>query len=61
MLFRGSSKTLAKLFSKPLYIRKLKKHEVSQLFDQSQNSVSCGLNKINVKQEDLTVIHLNIS
>ena len=41
--------------------------EVSQLFDESENSVSCDyytpyeLNKIKVKQEDLSVLHLNIS
>ena len=41
--------------------------EVSQLFDQSENSVSFDyytpyeLNKIKVKQEDLSVLHLNVS
>ena len=40
---------------------------LSQLFDQSENSVSCNyctpyeLNKIKVKQEDSPVLHVNIS
>ena len=71
VLFGGSSKTLPKSFSKPFdkkTTEKLKAFlEVSQLFDQSENSVSCDyytpyeLNKIKVKQEDLSVLHLNIS
>ena len=41
--------------------------QVNQLFDQSENSISCDyydiddLNKIVINQSDLTVIHLNIS
>ena len=41
--------------------------QVNQLFDQSENSISCDyydvddFNKIVVNQSDLTVIHLNIS
>ena len=41
--------------------------KVNQLFDQSENSISCdyydvdNLNKIVISQNDLTVIHLNIS
>ena len=71
VLFGGSSKTLPKSFSKSFdkkTTEKLKTFcEVSQLFDQSENSVSCDyytpyeLNKIKVKQEDLSVLHLNIS
>ena len=71
VLFEGSSKTLPKSFSKPFHKKtteKLKSFRgVSQLFDQSENSVSCDyytpyeLNKIKVKQEDLSVLHLNIS
>ena len=40
--------------------------QVNQLFDQSENSISCDyydvdeLNKIVISQSDLTVIHLNI-
>ena len=71
VLFRGFSKTLPKSFSKSFdkkSIEKLKTFcEVSRLFDQSENLVSCDyyipyeLNKINVKQKDLSVLHLNIS
>ena len=71
VLFGGSSKTLPKSFSKPFDKKttaKLKTfHEVSQLFDHSENSVSChcytpyDLNKIKVKQGDLSVLHPNIS
>ena len=41
--------------------------KVNQLFDQSENSISCdyynvdNLNKIVISQSDLTVIQLNIS
>ena len=69
--FGGPSKTLAKSFSKPFDKKTTKKlktfYEVSQLFDQSENSISWDyytlydLNKIKVKQEDLSVLHLNIS
>ena len=50
---------MAKPFSKP-------SHEVSRLFDESENSVSCDyslyeMNKIKVKEKDLSVLHLNIS
>ena len=58
-------------FSKPFDKKSTKKlktfREVSQLFDQHENSISCDyyspyeLNKIKVKQEDLSVLHLNIS
>ena len=56
--FGGFPKTLAKPFSKP--------HEVSRLFDESENSVSCDyslyeMNKIKLKEKDLSVLHLNIS
>ena len=61
----------AKSFSKPFdkkITEKLKTFpEVSQLFDQSKNLVSCAyytpyeLNKIKVKQEDSSFLHLNIS
>ena len=71
ILFEGPSKTLAKSFSKPFDKKTTEKlktfREVSQLFDQSENSVSCDyytpyeLNKVKVKQEDLSVLHLNIS
>ena len=90
VLFGDSSKTLAKSFSKPFDKKTTEKlktfREVSQLFNQSENSVSCyyytpyeqlfdqsensvscyyytpyELNKIRVKQEDLSVLHLNIS
>ena len=71
VLFGASSKNSLKSFSKPFdkkTTEKLKTFcEVSQLFDQSENSVSCDyytpyeLNKIKVKQEDLSVLHLNIS
>ena len=71
VLFGGASKTLPKSFSKPFDKKTTEKlktfHEVSQLFDQPENSVSCDyytpyeLNKIKVKQEDLPVLHLNIS
>ena len=71
VLFGGSSKTLPKSFSKSFDEKTTEKlktfREVSQLFDQSENSVSCDyytpyeLNKIKVKQEDLSVLHLNIS
>ena len=71
VFFRGASKTLATLFSKPFnkkITEKLKTFcEVSQLYDQSENSISCDyytlyeLNKIKVKQQDLSVLHLNIS
>ena len=71
VLFGGSSKTLPKSSSKPFNKKTTEKlktfREVSQLFDQSENSVSCDyytpyeLNKIKVKQEDLSVLHLNIS
>ena len=71
VLFGGSSETLPKSFSRPFDKKTTEKsktlHEVSQLFDQSENSVSCDyytpyeLNKIKVKQEDLSVLHLNIS
>ena len=71
VLFGGASKTLPKSFSKPFDKKTTEKlktfHEVSQLFDQSENSVSCDyytpyeLNKIKVKQEDLSVLRLNIS
>ena len=70
VLFWGSSKTLPKSFSKSFdkkTTEKLKTFcEVSQLFDQSENSVSCDyytpyeLNKIKVKQEDSSLLHLNI-
>ena len=70
VLFGGSSKTLAKLFSKPFGKKTTKKlrafREVSQLFDQSEHSVSCDyytpyeLKNIKIKQEDLSVLHLNI-
>ena len=65
-LFGGSSKTLPKSFSKPFGKKTTEKlktfRDVSQLFDQSENSVSCDyytpyeLNKIKVKQEDLCLI-----
>ena len=71
VLFGGSSKTLPKSFSKSFDEKTTEKlktfREVSQLFDQSENSVSFDyytpyeLNKIKVKQEDLSVLHLNIS
>ena len=71
VLFGGSSKTLPKSFSISFDEKTTEKlktfREVSQLFDQSENSVSCDyytpyeLNKIKVKQEDLSVLHLNIS
>ena len=71
VLYGGSSQTLRKSFSKPFdrkTTEELKKfREVSQLFDQSENSVSCDyynpyeLNKIKVQQEDLSVLYLNIS
>ena len=71
VIFGGSSKTLPKSSSKPFDKKTTEKlktfREVSQLFDQSENSVSCDyytpyeLNKIKVKQEDLSVLHLNIS
>ena len=71
VFFGGSSKTLPKSFSKPFdkkTTEKLKKfRELSQLFHQSENSVSCDdytqheLNKIKVKQVDLSVLHLDIS
>ena len=41
--------------------------QVNQLFDQSENSISCDyydvddFNKIGINQSDLTVIYLNIS
>ena len=41
--------------------------QVNQLFDRSENSISCDyydvddFNKIVINQSDLTVIHLNIS
>ena len=41
--------------------------QVNQLFDQSENSISCDyydvddFNKIVINQSDLTVIHLNRS
>ena len=71
VLFGGPSKTLPKSFSEP-FDKKTTENlkvfgKVSQLFDQSENSVSCDyytpyeLNKIKVKQEDLSVLHLNIS
>ena len=69
VLFGGSSKTLPKSFSKLFdnkTTEKLKTFcEVSH--DQSENSVSCDyytpyeLNKIEVKQEDLSILHLNNS
>ena len=40
--------------------------QVNQLFDQSENSISCDyydvdeLNKIVISQSDLTAIHLNV-
>ena len=71
VLFRGFSKTLPKSFSKPFDKKTTKKlktfREVSRLFDQSENLVSCDyyipyeLNKINIKQKGLSVLHLNIS
>ena len=71
VLFGGFSKTSGKSFSKPFEKKtteKLKAFcEVSQSFDQSENSVSCDyytpyeLTKIKIKQEDLSVLHLNIS
>ena len=71
VLFRGFSKTLPKSFSKPFDKKTTEKlktfREVSRLFDQSENLVSCvyyipyELNKINVKQKDLSALHLNIS
>ena len=71
VFFGGPSKTLPKSFSEP-FDKKTTENlkvfgKVSQLFDQSENSVSCDyytpyeLNKIKVKQEDLSVLHLNIS
>ena len=70
VLFGGPSKTLPKSFSEP-FDKKTTENlkvfgKVSQLFDQSENSVSCDyytpyeLNKIKVKQEDLSVLHLSI-
>ena len=66
----GSSKTIAKSFSKPFGKKTTEKsktfRKVSQLFDQSENSVSCDyhtpyeVNKIKVKQEDLSLLQLNI-
>ena len=41
--------------------------QVNQLFDQSENSISCdyynvdNLNKIVINQSDLAVMHVNIS
>ena len=71
ILFGDPSETVAKSFSKPFdkkTTEKLKTFcEVSQLFDQPENSVSCDyctpyeLNKIKVKQEDLSILHLSIS
>ena len=71
VLFGGSSKTLAKSFSEPFDKKTTEKlktfREVSQLFDQSENSVSCyyytpyELNNIKVKQGDLAVLPVNIS
>ena len=70
VLFGGSSKTLPKSFSKSFdkkTAEKLKTFcEVSQLFGQSENSLSCDyytpyeLNKIKVKQEDSSLLHINI-
>ena len=71
VLFGGPSKTLPKSFSEP-FDKKTTENlkvfgKVSQLFDQSENSVSCDyytpyeLNKIKVKQEDLSVLRHNIS
>ena len=69
--FGDPSKTLGKSFSKPFekkITEKLKTFcEVSQLFDQSENWVSCDyytpyeLNKIKAEHEDLSILHLNIS
>ena len=70
VLFGGPSKTLPKSFSEP-FDKKTTENlkvfgKVSQLFDQSENSVSCDyytpyeLNKIKVKQEGLSVLHLSI-
>ena len=66
VLFGGFSKTLPKSLSKPFDKKTTEKlktfRDVSQLFDQSENSVSCDhytpyeLNKIKVKQEDLCLI-----
>ena len=66
VLFGGSFKTFVKLFSKPSEKKtteKLKTFcEVSQLFDQSENSASCDyytpyeLRKTNGKHEDLSVL-----
>ena len=66
VLFGGSSKTLPKSFSKPFDKKTTETlktfRDVSQLFDQSENSVRCDrytpdeLNKIKVKQEDLCLI-----
>ena len=45
VLFGGSSKTWAKSFSKPVHKKTTEKlktfREANQLFDQSENSVSC--------------------
>ena len=53
VLFGSPSKILAKSFSKPFDKKTTEKlktfREVSQLFDQSENSVSCGY----------TILHMN--
>ena len=63
----GSSKTLSESFLKPFGKKTTEKfREINQLFDQSENSVSCDyytpykLNRIKVKQEDLSVFYLKI-
>ena len=58
-ILQESSKEIKKMMSRF--------KQVNQLFDQSENSISCdyydvdNLNKIVINQSDIAVIHLNIS
>ena len=71
ILFGGSSKTLSKSVLKPFDKKTTEKlktfREISNLFDQSENSVNCDyytlykLSKIKVKQEHLSALNFNIS
>ena len=65
VLFGGSSKTLPKSFSKPFDKKTTEKlktfHKVSQLFDQSENSVSCNYYnpyELNMKSKTRRLIYL---
>ena len=58
-ILQESSKKILKIMSRFM--------QVNQLFDQSENSISCdyynvdNLNKIVINQSDLAVMHVNIS